>query len=186
MLAGTTSSASRLDLTLGKLEETGAALNLALATSGYMAFEGADGVVYSRNGQLEMDSEGRLTGIGGRTLVAEGGGDIRPGTRDFEIAADGAVLVEGETIARIALFDPGEAVAAAGPDGGLRFTGDDMTSATDRLFRQGWLETSNVVLGQEMMALMEAVRRAESGQRLINTYDDLMGRVITTFSQSPA
>jgi hypothetical protein len=34
-----------------------------------------------------------------------------------------------------------------------------------------------------MVALMEAVRRAETGQRIIGTYDDLMGRALSAFGQ---
>ena len=45
------------------------------------------------------------------------------------------------------------------------------------------LETSNVNMGDEMVAMMEAVRRAETGQRLVTTYDDLMGRALNLFGQ---
>jgi flagellar basal body rod protein FlgG len=40
-----------------------------------------------------------------------------------------------------------------------------------------------VALGAEMMTIMSALRQAQSGQHLMNTYDDLMGRAITTFGQ---
>ena len=49
--------------------------------------------------------------------------------------------------------------------------------------RQGEIEASNVSTGDEMIAVMEAVRRAESAQRMVNVYDDLMGRALTAFGQ---
>ena len=45
------------------------------------------------------------------------------------------------------------------------------------------LEASNVSLGSEMVTIMAALREAQSGQRLMNVYDDLMGHAITTFGQ---
>jgi flagellar basal body rod protein FlgG len=49
--------------------------------------------------------------------------------------------------------------------------------------RQGAIEASNVSTGVEMVDMMAAIRRAESGQRLVNVYDDLMGRALTLFGQ---
>ena len=74
--------------------------------------------------------------------------------------------------------------AGAGPDGLLSVAADAVRGVDTPVVRQGFLESSNVALGDEMIALMEAVRRAETGQRLMNVYDDLMGRAIITFGQS--
>jgi flagellar basal-body rod protein FlgG len=46
------------------------------------------------------------------------------------------------------------------------------------------VEASNVSLGDEMVGMMQALRQAESGARLVQVYDDLMGRAITSFGQS--
>ncbi len=47
--------------------------------------------------------------------------------------------------------------------------------------RQGMLEGSNVTLGDEMTQSMVAVRQAESGARLIQLYDELIGRAVSAF-----
>lgn len=47
--------------------------------------------------------------------------------------------------------------------------------------RTGMLEASNVTLGDEMTQTMVAMRQAESGARLIQLYDELMGRAAVTF-----
>ena len=54
----------------------------------------------------------------------------------------------------------------------------------DATVQQGVYEASNVNTGDEMVMMMEALRRAEAGQRVINVYDDLMGRAVTTFGES--
>ena len=38
-------------------------------------------------------------------------------------------------------------------------------------------------MGDEMLASMSAIRDAERGARLAQTYDDLMGRVMTVLGQ---
>jgi flagellar basal-body rod protein FlgG len=45
------------------------------------------------------------------------------------------------------------------------------------------VEASNVSVGDEMVTMMASLRQAESGSRLVQTYDDLLGRAITTFGQ---
>ncbi len=46
------------------------------------------------------------------------------------------------------------------------------------------IEGSNVSLGEEMVSIMQSLRGAEAGQKLVNVYDDLMGRAISTFGQT--
>ena len=49
--------------------------------------------------------------------------------------------------------------------------------------RQGMIEGSNVALADEMVSMMDALRQAEGGAHLVQTYDDLMGRAISTLGQ---
>ncbi len=46
------------------------------------------------------------------------------------------------------------------------------------------LESSNVSLGDEMIGMMGALRSADTGARLVQVYDDLMGKAISAFGQS--
>jgi flagellar basal-body rod protein FlgG len=50
--------------------------------------------------------------------------------------------------------------------------------------RQGMLESSTVALGDEMVATMTALRQADAGGRVMQVWDDLMGRAVTTFGQA--
>ena len=87
-------------------------------------------------------------------------------------------------LARIAVATFAATDAAPGADGLIVASPASVTAVDVPTIRQGFLESSNVSLGDEMVALMEAVRRAETGQRLMNVYDDLLGRVITTLGQN--
>ena len=46
------------------------------------------------------------------------------------------------------------------------------------------LESSNVVLSDEMVALMANTRQAEGGAQLVRLYDQLIGQAITTFARA--
>ena len=58
-----------------------------------------------------------------------------------------------------------------------------MDAATGATLRQGMVENSNVSIGDEMVAMTAAVRQTETGARLVQIYDDLLGRAISSFGQ---
>lgn len=171
-------------MTSGLLSETGNPLDLAISGDGFFELRGEGGSLYTRNGQFTRAEDGRLLGIGDLALQAVGGGDLVVPVTGYKVTADGSVMDGDRTVARIAIasFDAG--AATSGQDGLLLVEAGSTRRVDAPLVRQGFLESSNVSLGDEMIALMEAVRRAETGQRLINVYDDLLGRAITTFGQA--
>lgn len=172
------------DFSAGQLTETGNATDLAIAGSGFFAVRGDDAVFYTRQGQFRRDAEGRLVTGGGLALQSAEGGDLIVGEGDFTVAANGVVTRDGAPVARVALFDFEGRGALAGGDGGVFSAGGaEPVPVAAPTIRQGMLESSNVNMGDEMVAMMEAVRRAETGQRLVTTYDDLMGRALNIFGQ---
>ena len=55
-----------------------------------------------------------------------------------------------------------------------------MEAVAEPMIRQGMVESSNVSMGDEMVTMMAAMRQAEGGARLVQVYDELMGRALTT------
>jgi flagellar basal-body rod protein FlgG len=49
--------------------------------------------------------------------------------------------------------------------------------------RQGYLETSNVQSVNEMITLMETMRRFEASQRFVRGYDEMVGKAIDTLGK---
>ena len=173
-----------VSLSSGQLSETGNVFDVAVSGDGFFELRDASGPLYTRNGQFSRGDDDRLLGLGGRAVQGVGGGDIVLPGAEFSITADGSVMDGDRLVARIAVMTFEADAAGAGPDGLLSVAADAVRGVDTPVVRQGFLESSNVALGDEMIALMEAVRRAETGQRLMNVYDDLMGRAIITFGQS--
>ncbi len=169
--------AAAIDFRQGKFVETGKPTDVAIMGAGYFAFRRDDSVIYARQGQLAVDPDRYLVNAQGFRLQSASGSDIAVKTGDFQIRADGSVIDGGDIVGRIAVFASASAANGA-RDGGTLAPVDDAT------LRQGGFEASNVSTGDEMVLMMEALRRAESGQRVMNVYDDLMARVITNFGEA--
>lgn len=172
------------DFTAGQLQQTGGATDLAIAGQGFFVVGSDDATLYTRQGQFRRDDAGRLVTAQGQALQSMDGGDVVVGDGPFQVAADGTVTRNGEPLARIAVVDFDDRHALVPGDGGAFAAGSaEPRPVQGAVVRQGMLEGSNVNTGDEMVAMMEAVRRAETGQRLMTTYDDLMGRALNMFGQ---
>ena len=174
-----------IDFAAGKLNETGAMYDIAILGDGFFALRRDGQIIYTRNGQFSRDADGRLVNGAGFALQTAGGVDLVLKERSFAIGVDGVVRDGANEVARITAYDFEDRQQLAIFEGGFVASEAVVPTMTDKAqFRQGALETSNVSQGDEMVTLMEALRRAESGQRIIGTYDDLMARVITIFGDS--
>lgn len=173
------------DFTAGQLVGTGSPTDLAIAGPGFFTVRSGEAILYTRQGQFRRDPEGRLATVQGLVLQSAEGGDVLVGEGGFEVAADGIVTCGGAPLARIALVDFEDRSLLRPAEGGAFSAGDAAPRPlASPALRQNMLESSNVSMGDEMVAMMEAVRRAETGQRLVTTYDDLMGRALNIFGSN--
>lgn len=177
--------AVRRSFAQGKLSETRNPLDLAISGEGFFQLRAGDRILYSRQGQFSLSADGTVVTPQGYVLQQQGGGDMVLDRAQVAIAQDGTVLDDGRPVARIELFaasdmaglDPvGESCFAAG--------GAAMDPVREPLIRQGMVESSNVELGDEMVGMMTALRQSEGGARLIQVYDDLIGRAISSLGQA--
>ncbi|MFA5503367.1 MAG: flagellar hook basal-body protein [Bacilli bacterium] len=180
------SAALTYDFAPGKLVETSNPYDLAILREGFFVTRDDDRPVYTRQGQFQRTADGRLATSAGQVLQSDAGRDLVIESSDFTVDPQGVVLVGGEPVDRIAVatFEDLGQLAPAESEGFLAAEGTARPSAHAAI-RQGAFEASNVASGEEMVAMMEALRRAETGQRLVQVYDDLMARAITQFGQTP-
>lgn len=174
-LAGTTGT----DFAQGKMIGTTNPFDLAIQGEGFFTLRAGDKTYYSRSGQFSRSADGLLVSPEGWTLQGSSGDIVASGTK-FEVTSDGVVIQDGVPTARLAIkrfADPSQLtpVGAASFDA-VNVAGEDLANP---MVRQGMLESSNISSGTEMVELMAAMRRAESGQRIVQLYDDLMSKAIT-------
>jgi flagellar basal-body rod protein FlgG len=173
------------DFSQGQLSKTGNPLDLAISGPGFFRLRSGDEILYSRQGQFRIGADGNVINTQGHVLQQAGGGDLVLERAGVEILEDGTVLDGTRPVGRIGVYVSADPAAMRSLGGSTFTAGEDaMEDAPASALRQGMVEASNVVLGDEMVTMMATVRQAEGGARLVQIYDDLIGRAISTFGGS--
>ncbi len=167
------------DMRAGTLRTTGRNLDVALAGPGYFEVQTPQGPAYTRQGEFQLDARGRLVTMQGHPVQGQSG-EVTLTGGPVTIDAAGNVTESGRQMDRLKVvaFDVGQALTPQ--EGGLFSAGRNMTlvASGDVQLRQGFLENSNVQQVQEMVELIQTMRRFESMQKIVQGYDDLMGSAI--------
>jgi flagellar basal body rod protein FlgG len=167
-----------LDTGPGPLETTESPFHLAVAGPGFLAVQGPEGELYTRDGTLQLAPDGTLLHRSGYPLLTEGGALTVPPGGDFTVAGDGTVFINGEARGKIrvvALPDPAS-LSHAGA-GLLRSAVPGEADATSRVI-QGSLEGANVDPVLAMVDMVSLLRGFEANQRAILAQDGTLGRLV--------
>lgn len=162
----------------GVLEPTGNPLDLALQGEGFFVVADAAGALrYTRAGRFAPDAEGTLRTPEGLVVMGTTGPITLPPGGPVEVDADGTVRAGGLAVGtlRVVRFDDETLLERAE---GATFLTDAEPLAVDRpAVRQGFLEASTVDPVAEMTEMIAHVRLFEAHQRVLQTHNDLLGRV---------
>lgn len=170
----------------GELRQTGESLDIAIDGLGFIEVIRADGTpAYARAGRLRVNDNGELATPDGSPLAA--GIQIPSDARNLVITEDGRVLAttdadESVEIGQIELVTFPNATALR-PVGANLYIADAGTgepqSATPGqsgmgVLRQGYVESSNVQMADELVTMMLAQRAFELNSRVVQAADQLM------------
>jgi flagellar basal-body rod protein FlgF len=180
-------STVKTDQRPGTLRPTGQALDVALNGPGWFEVRTEQGVAYTRQGNFRLDAQGRVVTQQGHAVMGTGGEIHLLHGASPRIDEAGKVFdaqpSTGTTSAplaqlKVVQFAPGAAMERLG-DGLWHFAGDAALPAEGAVqVRQGMLENSNVSPMHEMVRLMEAMRHAESMQKVALGYDEMLATSI--------
>lgn len=158
----------------GPIQTTGRSLDIAVKGQGYIAVQSPDGTeAYTRNGGLEVTSEGVLVTPNGLPVAGQGGALTIPAGTQVSIAEDGTVSAKPPTgpaqnIGRIKLVNPAPAELRKGNDGMLRMaTGEDAPADENVRVAAGAIEGSNVNVVESMVGMISASRQFETQMKLL-------------------
>ncbi|WP_428312299.1 flagellar basal body rod protein FlgF [Hydrocarboniphaga sp.] len=167
----------------GTLQQTGRDLDIALSGSNnWLAVQSADGSeAYTRRGDLQIDSLGRLLTGSGEAVMGEGGPLSIPPASAMSIASDGTISIvpAGQSAATQAVVGRLKVVSAQpsqltrGADGLMRSSpGVRLDSAPGAVVTSGALESSNVNLAESMVNMISLARQFELQSKLMKTADE--------------
>jgi flagellar basal-body rod protein FlgG len=174
--------------TQGELKQTGEKFDIAIQGDGFIEVQRADGTLgYTRDGAIKVDGQGRFITSDG-LLVLSGFQPIAPGTTGFSISASGEVTVQGPTGTQNFRIQ----LARFANPSGLRSLGGNIyeeTAASGTVemgnpgdqgrgtIIQGFIESSNVNIVEEMVNMIQAQRAYEINSKSIQTSDEMLEKI---------
>jgi flagellar basal-body rod protein FlgG len=166
----------------GALVKTGGKLDLALGSDGYFVVAGPWGEGYTRDGRFQLDRDGRLLSVAGNFPVLGQGGPIvtSPGA-EVEFTQNGDIKVDKVTVDRIRVVLPEKADALESLNGSL-FKKSNSFSILQEVENprviQGYVETSNVNVVDQMMEMILLEKIYTINSKLISTRDANLTRAL--------
>ncbi|WP_026650821.1 flagellar hook-basal body protein [Butyrivibrio proteoclasticus] len=187
-----------VDWTEGPMKETHNTFDMAIGGYGFFGIEYTNkavnierdeanqtNIMYTRDGNFTLTSEGVLVTQDGDFVLDQDGGHIElDPNKKVEINALGEILQDGEVVSSVGIFDFEKTTY---PDGRISYdtlehygenmyvTTDDTVEidATGQLYA-GFLEQSNVSVVDEMVQMIAVQRNYDTNQRMITTVDETL------------
>lgn len=168
---------TRVDTSSGTLERTANNLDFAIEGNGYFVVQTQAGLRYTRNGQFQVSTDGRLITTSGDAVVGEQG-PLQIPSGSLSVGPDGSLSVAGALAGKLKIVDfaPGTPLQSEGnayyaaPQGGTR-------AASGAVVRQGMLESSNVSPVEGAIGLVTLQRHAELLQRAVSVFHSEFNRI---------
>lgn len=173
----------------GDFKNTGNSLDVIIAGDGFFKVTKADGtLVYTRDGAFQVNESGNL--VTNQGFLLDPPIVIPPDAKGVTIGADGTVSVQqpDNTTAQVGTIE----LARFVNPGGLQSLGNNLYAPTvasgDALLgsagkegfgelQQGFLETSNVEIVNELVDMITAQRAYELNSRAIRASDEMLQQV---------
>jgi flagellar basal-body rod protein FlgF len=156
----------------GPITATGRNLDVAMTGNAWLAVQGLDGTeAYTRQGSLQVNSEGVLVTENGLQVNGDGGPITIPPNASVDIAADGTVSArvgnqKPTNVGKLKLVTP-EAPMTRGTDGLFRADSGDLSADPATRVQSGALEGSNVSPVETMVGMIAAARQFEHQMKLL-------------------
>jgi flagellar basal-body rod protein FlgG len=174
----------------GNLQQTSNNLDIAVQGNGFFQLTMPDGTIgYTRDGAFQIDNQGRMVNSNG--LPISGGITVPANATAITISADGAVsaTIPGNTapqsIGTITLasfvnppgLEPkGQNIYAESAASGQPNVGTAGANGLGNLM-QGFVETSNVNVVQELVTMIQTQRAYEMNSKAIQTSDQMLQKL---------
>jgi flagellar basal-body rod protein FlgG len=178
--------------TQGDLSSTGNQLDVAIEGDGFFQVTRPDGTfAYTRSGSFRLDQNGQLVTPDGFTLAP--GIIVPPDAQGITIGQDGTVSVKQP--GNVVPTQLGQLIGVRFPNnGGLRALGQGLYEDTQASglpitgifsqvgfgrLNQGFLESSNVSVVEQVVSMITAQRAYEASSKGITTADEMLSSAIS-------
>lgn len=164
----------------GPLQQTDSITDVGLQGDGFFTILRDDGEFYTRDGSFKVNDEGILVTMEGNIVAGEYG-PIEVGQGDFKIDDQGYIWQGDNLINRIQLvsFEDPSLLEKVGDNLFVNSDqGDNPILGFEGQVFQGYTESSNVELLEEMNDMIVAARSYEANQRVLQMIDNTLGKAV--------
>lgn len=175
------------DMSQGTFQRTDNSLDFAVEGEGFFVVETEAGERYTRDGNFTLNADSELvTQSGNPVLDSEGERIQLIPDQDFRVSGDGQITfnngLQGAQIDLVNFEDEAELVQ----EGDNLYTAQEGAEAqeSEAAVAQGYLESSNVQIVEEMAKMIKTTRHYESNQKVISGIDETLNKVINEVGQA--
>lgn len=174
------------DYSQGSFKSTENTYDVAIEGNGFFSISftnknGEQSIKYTRDGEFTIDTDGALRTKDGDFVQGEGGDIYIPtDATDVAILTTGEIYADGELVDKLMLtdFEDYNYLKKYGENMYEPVEGATEIEATG-LFHQGYLETSNINVVNEMVEMITISRAYESAQKAVQTADSMIEKAVT-------
>lgn len=176
-----------VDYSQGSFMSTENPFDLALTGEGFFVVNSPSGTLYTRNGEFKLTPEGKLVTSDGFAVKGMNDEII---IEDVEHANDLFINEYGELIMQGRIIDKLEIVNLDNlhnlkkfGNNFYKYEGEIKDLGFEGRVVQGYLEESNVDSVTEMVKMISNYRHYETAQRVLRTYDELLGMSVNQIAK---
>jgi len=172
------------DFSQGPLRETDNPLDLAMQGDGFFVVKFGNKQGYTRAGNFKIGSDGEIVDQNGFPVQAARGELRVPEGAEVLVDTNGDVFADGNSVGslRLVTFEDKSVLNKAGSNIWVTKTDDvQPKDVTDPEVYQGFLESSNANMIEEMVSMIDGMRQFDMHQKSISSLlDDTVGKTIDT------
>lgn len=170
------------DMRQGDLQRTDNKLDFAIQGEGFFSIETEAGTRYTRDGNFSLNNNSELVTQSGNPVLDVNGERIQLlNGEDFSIDQNGVIRfnngLEGSQLALVNFEDSAE-IVQEGDNLYREIEESNGPIDSEATLAQGYLETANVKIVEEMVQMIKTSRHYESNQKVITTLDESLSKVI--------
>lgn len=177
---------SYTNLAQGQIRDTGDKFDIALSGNGFLSIQTNQGVLYTRAGNLTVNSSKQLVTQDGWPVLGKNGPIQVPETGKFRINEDGQIFDGDDQVGQLAVVEFSPDVSFKKARNGYlepQVSGTKPLQTQSCKVRQGALEGANFNPVEEMVKMVETMRNFETYQKTMQVCDNALdSQVISKLS----
>lgn len=177
-------SPTAFDFSQGGLVQTDRTLDFALYGKGFFVIETPEGPLYTRHGVFQTNPTGQIVDLSGRVVAGVAGPISLPADVDpsgINVAGDGRISARGAAIGQFRVVEFSGYENQLTPAGSTCFRAPPQVQPVEVLnpaVKQGYQESSNVKIVDELVNMITVSRLYEANMRLASVQKDTANSMI--------